>query len=200
MKYLCYIILITLSVTYVSCTSKNIVLINKEFTIGETDLVKQEFLNFIDDSVCIYIQIFKCDIDEKYRNVEIKCLYKISGDYVDLTAIEQPDFLVGKSCYAIPDSVLQKCDVIYIDTPENPFYLARYGLWDRAKAYGFINNINGTERLFYKKDNLFHAKVLSCYGDDASANYQAFHNSTKKGLGYKAASKIFYSGKVPLHR
>lgn len=201
MKYLCYIILAIGFIYTSSCISKKeFDLKNQKFLIGQNSSIKQEYLNFIDDSICVYHQRFNCNIDEKYRNTEIKCLYKISGNYIDLMAIEQPDFLVGKSCYAIPDSVLQKCDAIYVNTPEDPFYLTPEGHWDKAKAYGFINNINGTERLFYKKENLFYAKVLSCYGENTLANYQVFHKENKDELSNKTVDKIYFSGKVPLHR
>ena len=42
---------------------------------------KSQYLDFINDSMCIYFQKFHCDISEKYKETSITCRYRLE-DYI----------------------------------------------------------------------------------------------------------------------
>ena len=181
-----------------SCSNSKFSLAGKEFLV--TDPIKSEFISFIDDSICIYTQTFHCDIDKTYQDVIIRCRYKMEKDLIIVTNIESPDYLKERDCYIIPDSILKKCDLIYINTPDNPFTLDLRTKITKADVYGRIDNINNSDTLLFHKNNIFYAKVLTCLPKEIRrSNFQYFNEKGKKRLNSKTIHKLIKAGKIPVN-
>ena len=78
---------------------------------------------FLDDSVCIYKQIYNCPIDEKYRLTEIKCKYKIEGELIFLKPIDIPEYLQGiaeNSTSTYPSIKPSDIETLQINLPPLP--------------------------------------------------------------------------------
>ncbi|MDU1890982.1 MAG: hypothetical protein E6767_09855 [Dysgonomonas sp.] len=164
------------------------------------DSIKSEFITFIDDSLCIYTQTFHCDMNEKYQNTNIQCKYRVEKKLIILNSIECPDYLKKKECYTIPDSILKNCNLIYADTPTDPFDLDIRAKITKADLYGQINNINNSDTLLFYKNNIFYAKVLSCLPVEVRrSNFQFFNEKGKKRLDNKILMKLMKAQKIPIN-
>ncbi|NDV79992.1 hypothetical protein [Dysgonomonas sp. 511] len=175
-----YLLIIIIFTILLACEStKGISLKNRIFI--NIDTLKSESFEFVDDIQCVYTQEYRCDMNEKYRKVKIHCIYSIAKDKVLLKALSQPDFLVGVSCCIIPDSILKKCDFIFENTKESPFYISTPEGWNKANVYGSINNINGTDTLTYYKNKLFYSKLNECFekGNIVLSNQTFFEDGLK---------------------
>jgi len=174
-----------------------------EKTFITSDSLHIESLSFINDSICIYLQEFKCDIDEKFRKTEIKCRYTLDKNQLILENItDLPSFLEGKSCYRLPDDEIEKCDFIMKNTPDDPFIVDKRSGWTKANFYGFINNINKTDTLIYSKNGFLYAKSILCFNEKKYHFLgKMFHEKDKKRLADKEIEKIFsHPMKVPVNR
>lgn len=161
--------------------------------------MRLETIKFINDSICLYTQEYKCNIKE-YRKTEIQCTYKIVKDLVLLSSFDQPLFLKGLNCFSIPDSILKDCDFIFEDTKQNPFYINLPTQWNKSNLYGFINNINGTDTLLYHKGCLFYSKKSECFEiNNIVLSTKVFTEQGRNKLKGKDINRIFKSKDVPIN-
>ncbi|MDU1890981.1 MAG: hypothetical protein E6767_09850 [Dysgonomonas sp.] len=181
------------------CYSQKRSLSGKEFV--SEDKIKSESLIFLDDSICVYTQTFHCDINKIFEYTEIRCKYNINKELILLKPIERPSYLEGLDYFLIPDSILKKCDLIYIDTPDDPFILNRIAGWTKENMYGYINNIDEETILYYhNNDNIIYANLFTCMvGEAQSSRFTPFTQKGKKRISNKALNKLMRSGKIPVN-
>lgn len=180
------------------CFSQKQTLGGREFL--SDDSIKSESFIFLDDSICVYTQKYHCNIEEKYRLIIIKCKYKFSKELIILSPIEIPSYLEGADCFLLPDSILKECDLIYIDTPQNPFNLDIRGKLTRADIYRYINSVKNGEKLLYKGDNIIYAKVLTCFPiETRRSSFTPFTQKGEKRISDKKLKKLMKSGKIPVN-
>jgi hypothetical protein len=193
------IIILSIIIFSQYCYSQKQILSGKEFL--SEDSIKKELFMFLDDSVCIYKQIYNCAIDEKYRLTEIKCKYKIEGELIFLKPINIPEYLQGIDCYLIPETILEGCDLIYANTLESPFDLDVRAKLTKADMYGYVNSIkNGTKLLLYKRDNIIFAKVLTCIPiENRRSSFTLFTQKGKKRISDKTLRKLIKTQKIPIN-
>lgn len=198
-KYFYLLILPSFIFMYSCLSVKHTFFVNKQF-FG-MDSLKVDAIRFINDSVCIYSQEYKCDMDEIYKKIEIQCNYRIFKNLLFLEGVQRPAFLKGASCYVLPDSVLKKCNFIFEDTKESPFYINPRTKWSKCNIYGYINNINGVDTLTYYKGCLLYAKQTKCFEENNIVlSTQIFFRDGKMTLKGKEKDKIFKTLKVSINK
>lgn len=138
-----------------ACT-RQLILINKTFI--DDDPFKTNSLQFINDSICIYKQLFLCDIDEQYKETKIRCSYKINENMIilrnlmmqadsnNILWLKLPESEITK-CYFLRDELLGKKPILIGAPPNIPM----------TDIYGYINNIT-TDTLIYKKRTIYYNK------------------------------------------
>jgi hypothetical protein len=159
MKIVNYFILFLILFLGQSC-SKMIVLTNKTFV--DNDTIRMNSIQFMNDSVCIYVQKFLCDIDERYKETKIISHYEIIKKKIILKNLTlNPDSL-NTPCYRLPESEIKKCHFFNDPPLKSKFILAGApGSFSKADVYGYINNIT-TDTLYYKKGTILYTKWYNC--------------------------------------
>ncbi|MDR0659621.1 MAG: hypothetical protein LBG19_02225 [Prevotellaceae bacterium] len=191
--------LLTIAVLLIlsSCSSSKFTLAGKEYSLGSE--IKSESIDFVSDNICLYTQIYHCNIPEKYKITEIECSYTISGDTITLKRISSPEYLENQSCYIMPDSIIVNCEPMFADTRKSPLFLGRY--WTKVDAYRVINSINVEEKLLYYKGCIYYAKFLSCYSKESTASsfYVFCEGGRKANRKIRSMKKLTRQRRIPIN-
>jgi hypothetical protein len=100
-------------------------------------------LEFIDDSTCVYLQRFVCDVEPPFDEIYIKCHYTRNRQELIVKNItSNPDSMTA-DCFKIPESKLLDCfseagsTINHSDT----FIGGKVAL-SKYEMYGYFNNIS----------------------------------------------------------
>lgn len=192
------IIIVGLLVYMQSCASLNPQILENRLFVDQ-DSLKYNSLQFINDSICIYTQEFAWDIGEQLQKTEIRCRYRIEKNRIILDAVKSPEFIEGKTCYSLPDSI-KDIFISRIVTKKWPLRVYNQQM-DSANYYCYINGIN-TDTITYYKDDLIYIKHVYMYPSNPYIHVAIFkgnknpaYHYKKRGM-YRGANKTFISSKV----
>jgi hypothetical protein len=183
---------------FYACSIPKIQFANKLF-IGDYQSYKVESFNFINDSVCLYLQEFQCDIDGKYKKTEIVCNYTVSGKYLILrnVTLNAPYFLEGKSCFKLPDMELKKC--FPEDGEIKPIVIGKPRELTDGDVFGYINNID-IDTLYLHKGYILYGKSVRCVSNNGMYVGTLFHDKNKGvKLSQKQKNEMLNSRKIPVN-
>lgn len=138
-----------------SC-AKQLILIDKTFVDG--DLYKANSLHFINDSVCIYKQIFLCDVDEQFKETKISCSYKINKNRIILRNLDIQSDSNNIPWFKLSEAEIRKCNFLNDELSEKkPIIIGAPPHISKIDIYGYINNIT-TDTLIYRKKTIYYNK------------------------------------------
>lgn len=188
-----YFICILISILFVviSCSKNSLVMLRNRVFI-ESDSLSINSLNFVNDSICIYTQEFFFNMNEEYKKTEIKCFYKMDKNKLILTNIDCPIYLIGLSCFVLPDSIRN----IYVSkfvTSRSPRLQTDQLLI--AYSYGYINGIKNSDTLTFYKNNIFYAKSTKCLFPGTIVGVKHLYREVGKELTNQKRINRFMSSK-----
>lgn len=160
MKYFLMSSLIMLLFTFISCSKAYILNLSGRIFVND-DPYKSEYLEFTNDTLCIYTQIFHCDISPQYKIKEIICNYKVLNDYIVLANIDIDS--LANSIFFLPKDEIKKCDFIYNEIKEvmakTKRCLGCSTYSEKESLYGYINNIDN-DTLYYHNNAISYLKLI----------------------------------------
>lgn len=144
-----------------SSCSHRLVLSNRVFV--DRDSIKINSLDFINDSICIYKQSFKCEIQKPYKEIRIICKYETFKNKVILENLTSNTDSIGITCFIIPERELLKCSLINeILSEKDTIIIGAPKTFTMHDLYGYINNVN-RDTLFYKRNVISYNKLNRCH-------------------------------------
>lgn len=196
-KYIIISYLLVILFILHACSTPKIQLVNKLF-VGDSQSCKLESFNFINDSICLYLQEFQCNIDDKYKKTEIICNYIVSGKFLILrnTMLNTPDFLEERSCFKLPDIELKKC---FPEEKETPIIIGKPRDLTDEDVFGYINNID-VDTLYLDKGYILYGKSIGCASDNGMYVGILFYDKNKGMLlSQQQKNKMLTSRKNPIN-
>jgi hypothetical protein len=141
-----------------SCTNQ-LIMVNKTFF--DDDPFKSNSFQFINDSVCLYKQTFKCDIDEKLKDTKTVCSYKVDKNRIILKNLTVHPDSMSIPWFKLSESQIKKCFFLNNELLEKkPLIIGAPPQISKIDSYGYINNIT-TDTLIYKKKTLYYNKWIT---------------------------------------
>lgn len=154
MKRFLYITLLV--VLHQSC-SNALVLTNRTFVTDNP--YKKDALEFVNDSICIYEQVFLCDLDDQYKVTKTTCTYKTQKKSIILM---NTDLNADSTCFRLPETELKKCHFFNEELDsQTPLRLGAPKKITNVDAYGYIDVIT-IDTLKYKSKTIIHNKWNYC--------------------------------------
>ena len=169
-----FLIIILFMMMILSC-SKTLTVQGRVFAVN--DQYKSTSLEFINDTVCIYIQELHCEVSEQYRKRIITCLYEVLNSNIILKNINyHPDS--SYTYFELPEEEKNKCEFIKKDIDSTLIKKEGYK-WSNIKYhYGHFNNV-GIDTFTYSSNNYY-------------INYYKYSHSENEHLSFQCFKDIYY--------
>jgi hypothetical protein len=118
-------------------------------------------IKFINDSICIYLQEFLCDLDTQFRKTIVVCYYQINKDKIILKNSSTHPDSINSTCFKLPDKEISKCKFLEDELNTAKVLIIDDPRFSKLELYGYIDNIT-TDTLFYKKKTIYYGKRNKC--------------------------------------